>query len=89
MFFFGVILMYAGYAFVYSGIANLLNGGQGPHLSESLGFKTPLIPPGADRNILTPDTGAPPAASASGGSPPPFSTTGGGFSGPTGGAPFT
>lgn len=53
MFPLGIFILFAGYAMAYTGIANLLNGAAGPTLSESLGFKFRLAPPGADK-IQTP-----------------------------------
>ena len=53
MFALGVLCLIAGYAGIYTGIANIKNGGQGPTFSESLGFKTAIAPPGADKPNLT------------------------------------
>jgi hypothetical protein len=45
----GLAFLFAGYAAVYTGIANLLNGGNGPTFAQSLGFQGgALAPPGAD-----------------------------------------
>lgn len=62
MFSLGVLLLQFGYAFVYTCIANLMNGGTGPTLSESMGLKARLAPPGADK----PNTmGMPPSGPSS------------------------
>lgn len=53
MFPLGVVFLFLGYAAVYTGVANLTNGGQGPTLSEALGFTVKLAPPGADKPNLT------------------------------------
>lgn len=53
MFSLGVYLVFFGYAAVYTGIANLLNGGNGPTYGEALGFQTMVAPPGADKPNLT------------------------------------
>jgi hypothetical protein len=53
MFSLGAFLIYFGYAMVYMGIANILNGGNGPTAGEVLGIKGgALAPPGADRPSL-------------------------------------
>lgn len=49
MFPLGILVFFASYAMAYTGVANLLNGGSGPTLSESLGFKMRLAPPGAQQ----------------------------------------
>jgi hypothetical protein len=48
-----IALILIGYAMVYTGAANLINGGQGPKLLESLGLKEAIAPPGADKAILS------------------------------------
>jgi hypothetical protein len=58
MFELGILLLTLGYAGVYTGSANLINGGMGPRLPEALGFKTAIAPPGSDAPNLT---GQPPA----------------------------
>lgn len=46
----GAVLMFIGYALIYTGVANLLNGGNGPTFGESLGIQGgALAPPGADK----------------------------------------
>lgn len=45
MFGMGAALLVLGYAFGYTGANNLLNGGKGPTLFESLGLKTKLASP--------------------------------------------
>lgn len=45
----GVAALILGYAAVYTGISNLLNGGNGPKYFESLGVKNPLSSPATDR----------------------------------------
>lgn len=64
MFALGVILLMVGYAGVYTGVANLNNGGTGPRLPEALGFKTAVAPPGSDAPNLT---GQPPSGQGTGG----------------------
>lgn len=39
MFSLGVICLFLGYAFAYTGWMNLTNGGQGPTITESLGLR--------------------------------------------------
>lgn len=53
MFSLGVMLLTLGYAEVYTAIANLRNGGNGPRLTESLGFAVNLAPPGSEQPNLT------------------------------------
>lgn len=53
MFAIGVMLLILGYAEMYVGIANIRNGGSGPTLSEALGMKIAVAPPGAERPNLT------------------------------------
>lgn len=38
MFTFGIVFVFVGYAIAYTGIANAINGGQGPSFAQSLGF---------------------------------------------------
>lgn len=52
MFPLGVIVFFLGYAFLYTGTANMLNGGQGPKLAESLGFPQPVAPPSQKPNLM-------------------------------------
>lgn len=67
MFSLGVLLLNMGYAFIYTGVANLMNGGTGPTLSESMGLPRRLAPPGADKpNIM----GQPPQSAPSSPSTP-------------------
>lgn len=47
------MLLSAGYALIYTGVANIRNGGSGPTLAEALGFKMAVAPPGADHPNLT------------------------------------
>ena len=42
----GIVLIIAGYAFIYFGYANLRSGGTGPTLSSVFGFTGPIIRPG-------------------------------------------
>lgn len=63
MFPIGVALMFLGYAFLYTGTANVLNGGQGPKLFESLGFPQPVAPPSQKPNLM----GQPPSGVGAGG----------------------
>lgn len=63
MFSLAAILLSGGYALIYTGLANLRNGGNGPTLAESFGFKTAVAPPGSDHPNLTgqaPSPDAPP-----------------------------
>jgi len=53
MFPLGVALLNLGYAAVYTGIANILNGGNGPTFAEALGFNRKIAPPGAEKPNLT------------------------------------
>lgn len=48
MFGLGALMLGVGYAALYSGLSNALNGGQGPTFFEALGIKTAIAPPGAD-----------------------------------------
>lgn len=48
MFSLGVFMLWLGYAFVYTAIANIRNGYQGPRLSESLGLRLMIAPPSAE-----------------------------------------
>lgn len=45
MFPLGILMFFMGYAMIYTGLANLLNGNQGPRLSQSLGLQMVLAPP--------------------------------------------
>jgi len=53
MFPLGVFFLAFGYAAVYTAAANIRNGGQGPRLLESMGFRIAVAPPGADSPNLT------------------------------------
>lgn len=53
----GVISLLLGYALSYTGVANLLNGGAGPKLWQSLGFPGPITPPGGQVFTGTGDDG--------------------------------
>lgn len=53
------MLIALGYAAIYTGAANLHNGGQGPTLLQSLGFAGTVAPPGSDQPNLM---GQPPKA---------------------------
>lgn len=48
MFTIAVWLLFSGYAAIYTGIANLLNGMSGPTFMEALGVTAVVAPPGAD-----------------------------------------
>lgn len=63
MFSIGVLFLIWGYAFLYSGVANLGNGFTGPTPLEALGMHTAIAPAGADAPNLT---GQPSAAPSSG-----------------------
>lgn len=58
----GILLFFAGYAFEYTGTANLLNGGQGPSLSQALGVPVRVAPPSQRPNL----SGQPPATAVGG-----------------------
>lgn len=60
MFSLAVALIHIGYAFIYTGVANLRNGGTGPTLSEAMGLPTRLAPPGADKPTPTGQAPKPP-----------------------------
>lgn len=70
MFPLGVLCLILGYAATYTGAANLGNGGGGPTLAESLGFKTVIAPPGADKPNLTGQPAATPNVGSMSGSRP-------------------
>lgn len=38
MFSIGIVFVLVGYAIAYTGVANAINGGQGPTFAQSLGF---------------------------------------------------
>ena len=48
----GFLVWYAGYALAYWGIANAINGGQGPTISEVFGLKNRITLPGTKRPDL-------------------------------------
>ena len=61
MFSLGVAMITFGWAAMYAGVANVVNGGNGPTLRESLGLKTAIAPPGANAPNLT---GQPPSGTS-------------------------
>lgn len=65
---FGILSIFLGYAMLYTGVANLRNGGQGPRLWEALGFREAITPPGG---------GSPQPPSDGGGNSIPVPGTGG------------
>lgn len=66
MFVTGVVALFTGYSFLYTGIINLLNGGKGPTLFEAMGFTKPLESP-ASRSAQgsSNQTGQPPTYNVS------------------------
>jgi len=49
MFSLGVAFIAAGYAAIFTGVANLRNGGAGPTFLQSLGFRSGAVaPPGSE-----------------------------------------
>lgn len=58
----GIAALFLGYSMVYTGIVNLLNGGQGPTLFEAMGFTGKLNSPATKTvgNTGSNQTGQPP-----------------------------
>lgn len=49
MFGLGVFALILGYSMVYTGVSNLLNGGNGPKLFEAMGITNTLSSPASNR----------------------------------------
>lgn len=49
----GIVFLFFGYGALYTGLANMRNGQQGPTYAEAIGFKELVAPPGAEKPNLT------------------------------------